>query len=82
MCFNCLIGHFEIGKIEAYVDISAYPFNFSNMSSKFIANLATSRVTLTRCAITVCWNNRDNRNNQESTGPNTYRAKPDSTCSI
>ena len=39
------MDHFEIGKIEAFFDISVSPFNFANISSKYIANLAASNVT-------------------------------------
>ena len=48
-----LLNHFEIGEIEVFVDISVSPFNFANMSSKDIANLAASNVILTHCANTV-----------------------------
>ena len=48
-----LFDHFEIGEIYVFVDISVSPFNFVNMSSKYIANLAASNVTLTRCGNTV-----------------------------
>ena len=33
------MDHFEIGKIQVTVDIFLSPFNFANMSSKYIAIL-------------------------------------------
>ena len=48
-----LLDHFAIGEIEVFVDISVSPIIFTNMSSKYIANLAAGNVTLTRCADTV-----------------------------
>ena len=48
-----LLDHFEICEIYVFVDISVSPFIFANMSSKYIANLAASNVTLTRHENTV-----------------------------
>ena len=41
---NVLIvgDHLEISEIEVLVDIFVSPFNFANMSSKYIANLAVT----------------------------------------
>ena len=39
-----LLNHFEIGEIEVFGNISVSPFNFANISSKHIANLAASNV--------------------------------------
>ena len=47
------MDHFEIGKIEVFIDISLSPFNFANMWRKQMANLAASRVTQTRCTSCV-----------------------------
>ena len=47
------MGYFEIGETEVFVDISVSPFNCANMSSKYIANLTASNVTLKRCASTM-----------------------------
>ena len=48
-----IVGLFQNRQIEIFVNISVSPFNFANMSSKYIANLAASNVTMTRCARTV-----------------------------
>ena len=46
-----LLNHFEIGDIYVFVDISLSPFNFASVSSKYMANLVASDVTLTTSAI-------------------------------
>ena len=48
-----LLYRFKIGKIWVFVDIFISPFNFANMSSKYITNLAASNVTLMHYANTV-----------------------------
>ena len=45
-----LLDYFKIG---VFVDVYLSPFNFANMLSKYITNLAPSNVTLTRCANAV-----------------------------
>ena len=47
--------HLEIGEILLFVYISLSPYNFANVWSKYVANLAASRVTLTRPANSVKW---------------------------
>ena len=46
-----LIVHIEIGELEVFLDISISPFNIAFVSSKYMAILAASDVTLTTCAI-------------------------------
>ena len=48
-----IVGSFRNREIEVFVGISTSPFNFANMSSKYIANLAASTVTHTLCTNTV-----------------------------
>ena len=48
-----LLDHCKIDEIKEFIDIYVSPFHFTNMSSKYIANLAASDVTLTHCANTV-----------------------------
>ena len=48
-----MLDHFEIGEIDVFVDISVSSFNFANMKSKNIVNLAAISVTLTSCSNTV-----------------------------
>ena len=45
ICFTCYY-HLKIGEIWVFVDISISPFNFANMSSKYITNLSASNVAL------------------------------------
>ena len=40
-----LLDHCKIDEIKEFIDISVSPFHFTNMSSKYIANLAASDVT-------------------------------------
>ena len=46
-----LIVHIELGEFEVFLDISIFPFNIAFLSSKYMAILAASDVTLTTCAI-------------------------------
>ena len=46
-----LIQQIHFYRLESQMDMT--PFNFANMSSKYIANLAANSVTLTRCTNTV-----------------------------
>ena len=55
------LDHFKIGAIEVFVNISLTSFNFAKEWSKYMANLAASRVTLTGGASSV-WLTLVNKN--------------------
>ena len=44
------LDHFEICEIEVFANIFLSPFNYANVSNKYMTNLTASHVTLTTCA--------------------------------